>query len=234
MPFTFAHPAIVVPLHQLIKKSSLSALVIGSLIPDFEYFLRLRMESKYSHTVLGIIWFDLPLGFLVYMIYQSIIKTQLLHRLPYYFRIRLSESSNIKNDTRIIIISLLIGILTHIVWDSLTHYNGYVVTHSFLRENMNIASISIPLYKFLQHLSTLVGISFLINYIHNLPKKHTEIVYKNDLYWHCVLSSIIIAVLYRIMIQQNNIISGHFIAFIIGVTLWSILITSLIFTQKRF
>ena len=43
--------------------------------------------------------------------------------------------------------------LTHVVWDSFTHINGYMVlkfpdlfTHSY-----NIYGFSIPMYKFLQH-----------------------------------------------------------------------------------
>lgn len=40
MPFTFSHPAIILPLSYLPKKwFSLTGLIIGSLIPDFEYLL---------------------------------------------------------------------------------------------------------------------------------------------------------------------------------------------------
>ncbi|WP_443147249.1 DUF4184 family protein [Pedobacter sp. GR22-6] len=33
----------------------------GSLTPDFEYFLRMEVQSNFSHTILGIFW--LPNGF---------------------------------------------------------------------------------------------------------------------------------------------------------------------------
>lgn len=59
MPFTFAHPAIVLSFG--IKKTKyldLTALVIGSMAPDFEYF----------------IYFNLPIVFIVAYIYQCILK----------------------------------------------------------------------------------------------------------------------------------------------------------------
>ena len=41
MPFTFSHPAAVLPLRLLPRHwFSLTGLVIGSMVPDFEYFLR--------------------------------------------------------------------------------------------------------------------------------------------------------------------------------------------------
>ena len=83
MPFTFSHPAIILPLNYLPKKwISLTGLVIGSLTPDFEYFIRMKIESNYSHTFWGIFWFDLPLGILLTFIFHNIVKTELFKNLP--------------------------------------------------------------------------------------------------------------------------------------------------------
>lgn len=61
MPFTFSHPGAVLPLNFLPKKYfSMTALVIGSMAPDFEYFFRMRAQSYYSHRWSGMFWFDLP------------------------------------------------------------------------------------------------------------------------------------------------------------------------------
>jgi hypothetical protein len=55
MPFTFAHPAVVLPGGYLPKQwLSLTGLVVGSRTPDFEYFFRWRVLSLYSHTLAGI------------------------------------------------------------------------------------------------------------------------------------------------------------------------------------
>ena len=78
MPFTFSHPAIILPLNYLSKKwFSITGLVIGSLSPDFEYFIRMKIESNYSHTFWGIFYFDLPLGIMLTFIFHNIVKNEL-------------------------------------------------------------------------------------------------------------------------------------------------------------
>jgi Domain of unknown function (DUF4184) len=63
MPFTFAHPAIAVPLlRPLGCYGVLSALVIGSLAPDLAYVLPLSVPRHKSHSLTGLLWFCLPVG----------------------------------------------------------------------------------------------------------------------------------------------------------------------------
>ena len=40
MPLTFAHPAAILPFSRKSKYINFSAIVFGSMAPDFEYFLR--------------------------------------------------------------------------------------------------------------------------------------------------------------------------------------------------
>ncbi len=91
MPFTFSHPAIVLPLNYLPKKwFSLTGLVIGSLTPDFEYFIRMKIKSEYSHTLEGLFWFDLPLGVLLAFIFHNIVRNNFYNNLPLFFKSRFS------------------------------------------------------------------------------------------------------------------------------------------------
>lgn len=58
MPFTFSHPAIILPFKYLPNRwISMTGLIIGSLTPDFEYFIRMKIESYYSHTNAGLFLF---------------------------------------------------------------------------------------------------------------------------------------------------------------------------------
>lgn len=83
MPFTISHPAIVLPLTFLPRQwFSLTGLVIGSLTPDFEYFLRMRIKSNYSHTLDGLFWFDLPLGLLLAFLFHNVVRDSLFDNLP--------------------------------------------------------------------------------------------------------------------------------------------------------
>lgn len=73
MPFTFSHPAIILPLTSSKRQwFSATGLVIGSMTPDFEYFIRMKVQSDFSHTLPGLLWFDLPLGLLLSFIYNAL------------------------------------------------------------------------------------------------------------------------------------------------------------------
>src|SRR6188768_3414024 len=90
MPFTFSHPAIILPLTCLPRKwFSLTGLVIGSLTPDFEYFLRMKIQGHYSHTISGIFCFDLPLGILLAFIFHNVVRNSLFDNLPTILKSRL-------------------------------------------------------------------------------------------------------------------------------------------------
>ena len=66
--------------------------------------------------------------------------------------------------------ALLIGALTHIVWDSFTHGIGFAVqTFPQLKTTL----LGWPAYKYLQHGSTVVGLFLLLVSVHRLPLSRT-------------------------------------------------------------
>ena len=183
MPFTFSHPAIVLPLTFLPKKwFSLTGLVIGSITPDFEYFLRMRLKSNYSHTIDGLFWFDLPLGIVLAFIFHNMVKNSLFDNVPEILKSRFfvfkqfDWNKYFKKNGLVVLISILIGAASHIFWDSFTHDSGYFVkTIPFFQESMQMPFGKIPVLKILQHSSTLIG-GFLIAFaLYKLPKTKTEI-----------------------------------------------------------
>nr|WP_067056800.1 DUF4184 family protein [Mucilaginibacter sp. L294] len=176
MPFTFSHPAIVLPLNYLPKRwLSLTALVTGSLTPDFEYFIRMKIQSKYSHTLPGLFWFDLPLALLLMAIYNLIVKEKLIDNLPVYLNKRLSAFKNNSNPRRgyyllIVIISILIGAGSHLLWDGFTHPAGYFVEHlPILKQPVYLMQHQFAWYNIIQHISSFVGACVIIITIVRLP-----------------------------------------------------------------
>lgn len=128
MPFTFSHPAAVLPLSLIPKKwISVTGLVIGSITPDFEYFFRMEQDSIYSHTWAGIFWFDLPLGLFLVYLFNFLVRKELIENLPEFLNRRFSKFSVFRRDLNklsnllFMLLSLLIGIVSHIIWDKLTH-----------------------------------------------------------------------------------------------------------------
>src|SRR5215211_4739576 len=83
MPFTFSHPAAILPLHYFLKKrASITGLIAGSLVPDFEYFVRIYHKSYYSHSWAGLFWMDLPAGLALCFLFHQLIRRPLFANAP--------------------------------------------------------------------------------------------------------------------------------------------------------
>lgn len=185
MPFTFAHPAAVLwgaRWHQ--TGLPFSAFVIGSMSPDFEYFLRLRLLSFYSHSMVGILTFCLPVGLMVYGLHRWVIAPALYRNLPCAVRERITESpcnGVLLRRVLQISIAIMIGAATHILWDGFSHGNGYFV----LGSGALVSKVmGVPVYKFLQHGSTLLGFGIMILWFHRQPRARAFCTNDHDRwYW---------------------------------------------------
>lgn len=191
MPFTFSHPAIVLPLTYFPRKwFSLTGLVIGSLTPDFEYFLRMKVQSNYSHTLSGVFWFDLPLGILLAFIFHDIVRNKLFYNLPTFLKSKFLEFKDFnwnkyfKKNWFVVIVSVIIGALSHIFWDSFTHDSGFFVqTIPSLKNKIDFLGIQLPIFKILQHGCTIIGGLVIIYAILKLPANKKIISQFNLKYW---------------------------------------------------
>lgn len=177
MPFTFSHPAIVLPLNRFSKNwISTAGLIIGSMTPDFEYFIRMRVESVYSHTWVGLFWFDLPLGLFLTLVYQVFVKDNLIDNLPIGLNRRFSRFKGICTGAYslrylvIIGLSVLVGALSHILWDGFTHPDGcFVKLIPALSAMVQLGSHHLYIYNIIQHASTLIGGIVIVIAIYTLP-----------------------------------------------------------------
>ncbi|WP_211747737.1 DUF4184 family protein [Paenibacillus sp. Marseille-Q4541] len=166
MPLTFAHPAAVLPFIKTNTYFHFTALVLGSMAPDFEYFLRGRPAGEIGHSLLGFFIYNLPLVALIYIVYRYIIFDPFFQNLPHLVQPVFTESVKSNNGTRqtwisviVFLYSALLGMITHVVWDSFTHKGGFMaVRWGILQETISISTFDIPVYKLLQHGSTLLGL----------------------------------------------------------------------------
>ena len=168
----------------------MTGLIIGSLIPDFEYFLRMSIKSSYSHTIDGLFWFDLPLALLFAFIFHNIIRNSLLDNLPTFLKSRflalkqLEWNKYFKKNWLAVIISVLIGASSHILWDSFTHEHGtFVGVIPSLTNKINFLGGQIPILKIIQHSSTLIGGLIIVYVIYKLPADQTVKGNINLKYW---------------------------------------------------
>lgn len=162
MPFTLSHPAIAIPFARY--RFPLSALVIGSMAPDFPYFLQLSTHHQFGHTLPGVVLFCLPAGLVALCLFHAVLKKPLLTLFPLSHQERLepfAEKFRVKSGKEFcrVVIALLIGTLTHLVWDSFTHAGGWTVRHCpLLRQPLFATSHNtVCIFKTLQHGSTIFG-----------------------------------------------------------------------------
>jgi len=167
VPFTLSHPAAAVPLARL--RLPLSALVVGSMSPDFAYFLALSTDAHAGHTWAGVLAFCLPVGLAVLWTFHRVLKRPLLDLLPDAPRQRLAGAAGpfaFGPARRLGVVTLAVGLgaVTHVLWDAFTWHDRFGV-HLFpgLREVV----WSLPAepgygydlygYRVVQHVSTIVG-----------------------------------------------------------------------------
>ncbi|AWE07440.1 DUF4184 domain-containing protein [Lysinibacillus sp. 2017] len=241
MPLTFAHPAVVLPFSRNSSYINFSALVLGSMAPDFEYFLKGKPSAEIGHTYIGFITFNLPIVIIVYFLYKWFIHEVLNANLPTILQIPAVHKKHSPKFVSwfVFLYSALFGMFTHVAWDSFTHAGGRIVrSFSLFTYQFSIFGVTIPLYKLFQHGSTLVGICtiFLYMFFNARKNKRKNSVYplKKWRYWMqiAVLSFILFSlwiVLDRVSIHAYGIL----VVRMIDSALISLLIVSLFETYKQ-
>jgi len=167
MPFTPAHIAAAIPFRR--SRLVWSALIVGAIAPDLPYFLRLSPGGGYSHTLVGSVVFTLPLALATLWLFHAYVKTAFAELMPNGLRRRLGP---LLGEFRfggarrfaLIVASIMVGMATHLVWDSFTHSDRWLTRHwAPLRHAVRVPHLGfVPLYKLLQHASTLAGLAILL------------------------------------------------------------------------
>lgn len=165
MPFTLSHAAAALPFRR--TRLVMSALVFGCFAPDFEYFL--GRHGRFGHTLQGMFILDLPLAFVALWLFHRYAKEPLAACLPEGTRERLPlgpKSLSIQSFSHfgMIVLSILVGIATHILWDSFTHQQSWLYHHwAFLRERVELPLFGLrPWYGILQYLSSILGLVIIL------------------------------------------------------------------------
>jgi Domain of unknown function (DUF4184) len=175
MPFTFAHPAAILPLRRS-KFLQTVPLIIGSMVPDAPDYLPWRVAKYFwgTHSVSASFTLDVPLG-MAFLVATLLLKeplTVLLGARARWICLRSIERFNARPlHWPIALFSILIGTWTHIAWDSITHQTGWTVER--------VAALSAPVSIFgwetetshlLQYLSSVFGLVVLALWFRSLSK----------------------------------------------------------------
>jgi hypothetical protein len=146
-----------------------SALVVGTFAPDLEYFLRLKPGGGYGHTLPGAFLLSLPMALATLWIFHRVVKLPFTLLLPIGLQRRLAPFVGEfrfggASNSVLILVSILVGIATHILWDSCTHHDYWLYDHWALLGQ----PIRMPFgrvfyyYQLFQDLSSVLGCAILL------------------------------------------------------------------------
>ncbi|GAB2657759.1 DUF4184 family protein [Kribbella swartbergensis] len=136
MPFTLAHPAAVLP---LIRQPLIaSALVAGAVAPDFLYIDPLyrfatqeihgNLTLTLTHEFSSALWLDPVIALLLLVVFHLLLRRPLAALAPPAVALRLPPPPSVSPVMLFwTLVSVVLGALTHVLWDSFTHGDGYFV-----------------------------------------------------------------------------------------------------------
>lgn len=164
MPFTFSHPLFSAPLKRIAPNwLSVTGLVLGSMIPDMEYFMAMESYQTIGHSLRGFLLQGLPLSIALAFTFHRVVKPVLPKFLPSVggldqFAKHMTSEEWRLNTLRawmVFLVSLLIGYWTHMFMDAWTHSSGvFAEWFPFLHIKIN----NEPLYQHMQIGLSLIGI----------------------------------------------------------------------------
>lgn len=163
MPFTLSHPAAALPFRKL--NLVWSAFVIGSMAPDFPYVVGSTAYRALGHHLPGLVAFTLPASLAALWLFHNIIKRPVVELFPVGVQQRLRGQTGdfrFGGASRFLAIlgSIVLGIATHVVWDSFTHaYTWPWYRFTCLQGWVRVPFVHLmPRYTALQYGSTMVGL----------------------------------------------------------------------------
>lgn len=171
MPFTPTHILAIVPIKLGFRALSFSGLAIGSMIPDLPMFFPFA-SYVFSHSMMGVFLFCVPVGLCVYFVFQFSIKNFLMDMLTNLYRSRLLEFKPAVYPKTLLAfvllcVSIYIGAASHAIWDSFTHIDRWGTnTFPVLLQPLNLMGVELPGYKLIQYSSTIIGFPLLILLAH--------------------------------------------------------------------
>jgi hypothetical protein len=134
--------------------------------PDFSYFFAHDdLERLATHSIPGLFWFCLPVSLVVWFFYARLLEAPTMALLPESWAARITPSRSELTLARVSIVSaaILVGALTHLVWDAFTHIHSPVVNAV---PGLRVVVLEwhgrpIRVYRVLQYLSSAAGLMIL-------------------------------------------------------------------------
>ncbi len=166
MPFTPAHAAAVLPFFRVSRPAGGGAVpaarVFGSMAPDAHYYVPLPLDRGLSHSLAGVVTADLAVGLVLFVAWQGLLARGVLAVAPDGLRRRLGprRPAGLRYHlggvvpVALVAVSLVVGSLTHVLWDAFTHHGTWATA---LVPWLEGTAGPLPRYRWAQFASGVVG-----------------------------------------------------------------------------
>lgn len=240
MPFTFSHPAIVLPFGRIKKyRFSVTGLIAGSMVPDFEFLFRLRETDIFGHTLLGIIVFDVPVALLLSFVFHLIIRNGLILHLPKPLRqkfityIFFNWKARFRKNVLWFFISVLIGLGSHFFLDAFTHsYGVFVKMNTFFTMEIHVLKYAVPVYYLLQLGFSVIGVLYIMRVVLKMKTgTDTDVINNHAAYWASLLILGILFFVLRLYAYPQYQGTDDIIIAFTGCFVYALLVVSVYFTH---
>lgn len=178
MAFTLAHMAAALPFYGARRRLCFDALLIGTMMPDLPYYVgSSNLVADHAHQWGGIITYNLPVGLLVFAAWYWGVKPALVALIaPFLKTVAIYpppdgyKKVDTPNPLSVLVLSvifgLIVGAVTHIIWDGITHTDGFIA--------QQVGWLQMPIYiypfkgtsmaRVLQYVSSIVGLLVLLGF----------------------------------------------------------------------
>lgn len=164
MPFTLSHAAAVLPLAR--GPVVPAALVVGAVAPDVPYFLKLPryagawyepfVNATTTHHWPGALTVAVPTAAVLLAVWWVVRAPLVALVASGGGKPGSDESAGRLERAGWTLLSLVVGVATHVLWDSFTHGDGFLVERVGVLREPAFAGMDVA--RVLQHVSTVVGL----------------------------------------------------------------------------
>ncbi|BBH16226.1 hypothetical protein Back2_05130 [Nocardioides baekrokdamisoli] len=128
MPFTLSHPAAVLPLRWL--GVPMSALVAGSMSPDWPVFIGAWGAYHFTHSWAGVFLLDWVVAVAAVAVWFAWLRSPLVDLSPDFVRRRLAPTVTISRRGWLLMpLGAVVGSAIHLLWDELVHPDAWGASH---------------------------------------------------------------------------------------------------------
>lgn len=168
MPFTPSHAVVALP---FIRTPLVpAAIAIGAMTPDLPLFLRgVGLDYSFTHTFANVVW-TAAVSLVLFVLWRAVLRPAVPELAPRWLARRLPEEWSVGaveaagravgvGEKRVypllLAVSLILGVLSHIVWDLFTHEGRWGVQALPALDEMWGPLTG---FKWLQHGSSVLGL----------------------------------------------------------------------------